>query len=105
MPVLAGFGLFESAPAILAIHRQFTPELFLRPFGRALGVDANRSELVEDEGSGVGPWTSVRYALGADGGVRPVIRAANSSAVMRSHAAPAPMVWSSIHLQLSTRVV
>ena len=51
-----------------------------------------------------GGWISVRYFLGAAGGVRPVIRAANSSSGEMSVAA-FPMVWSSIHLQLSTRNV
>ena len=54
---------------------------------------------------GVGPWPSGRYFPVSAGGVRPVIRAANSSSDMTSHAAPVPMVWSSIQDGLSTRNV
>ena len=48
-------------------------------------------------GIGVGRWPCVRYPLGSAGGVRPVIRAANSSSGDMSVAATVPMVWSSIH--------
>ena len=53
---------------------------------------------------GVGPWPSGPYFPVSAGGVRPVIRAANSSSGEMSVAA-SPMVWSSIHRQLSTRNV
>ena len=53
---------------------------------------------------GVGPWPSGRYFPVSAGGVRPDDRAANSSSGEMSVAA-SPMVWSSIHLQLSTRNV
>ena len=51
-----------------------------------------------------GAWPSGPYFPVTAGGVRPVIRTANSSSGEMSVAA-SPMVWSSIQDQLSTRNV
>ena len=90
-PKKARFGRFGPIPAIPAIHRQFT----FAPSGRALGSVEGVGE--EGVGSGVRGWTSVRYFWEVLGGVLPASRAANSSSDKTSSAAPAPMVWSSIH--------
>ena len=91
MPVLGCFGQFWQ---------------FSQFIGNSPGSSLECSRgLVESWSKGrPGAWPSGPYFPVSAGGVRPVIRAANSSSGEMSHAA-SPMVWSSIHLQLSTRNV
>ena len=90
MPVLARFGQFRQ-------FRRFTRNSPRSPPEGSRG-------LVESWSKGrLGPWSSGPYFPVSAGGVRPVIRAANSSSGEMSVAA-SPMVWSSIHRQLSIRM-
>ena len=53
----------------------------------------------------MGRWACVRYFGEVSSSGLPVIRLVIGSFRLKSSAAPDPMVWSSIHVQLSTRNV